>query len=86
VPRLLLCFAAVAGSAAPARAAAPAVRFFVVTDTTPRSFEVVWLSGEPATAGLRLFEAPDCLNEIFTATITPFPTVGGSGAIVSDRR
>ena len=83
VVRFVLALAAVAGLAAPARAAAPAVRFFMVTDTTPRSFEVIWLSGEPATAGLRLFEGPDCLNEIFTATITPFPTVGGGDAIVT---
>jgi hypothetical protein len=65
-------------------AAGPAVRFITVTDVTPRSFQVVWLSAEPGTGTLRLFEAPECSNEIFTAEITslsPPPTVGGSASV-----
>jgi hypothetical protein len=64
-------------------AAGPAVRFITVTDVTPRSFRIAWLSAEPGTGTLRLFEAPECSNEIFTAEITslaPPPTVGGSSS------
>jgi len=74
-------FAGVFAAAFPvtaALAAGPVVRFITVADVTPRSFEIVWLSSDPATAGLRLFEAPACVNEIFTADITPFPMVQAS--------
>ncbi|HEU4401579.1 MAG TPA: hypothetical protein VFT43_05690 [Candidatus Polarisedimenticolia bacterium] len=81
--RLAAFLAALPTAFAPAHAASPVVRFITATDVTPRSFQVVWLAGEPATASLRLFEAPDCLNEIFAAEITPFPTVSGDASIVT---
>jgi len=67
-------------------AASPSVRFLTVTDVTPRSFQVIWLAGEPSTATLRLFEAPSCLDEIATAEITPFPTAGDGAAIAAAAR
>lgn len=86
-PALLLFGLMSAGLASTrVEAAGPAVRFITVTDVTPRSFQVVWLSAEPGTGTVRLFEAPQCTNEIFTAEITSFPTVGGaaeSAAIVA---
>lgn len=75
----VLCLVATAA----AHAAGPSVRFITVTDVTPRSFQVVWLSSDPATGTLRLFEAPGCQNEIFTADVTPFPTVAGNAFIVA---
>ena len=66
-----------------ALAAPPEVRAFRATDVTPRSFRVVWLAGEGGTGTLRLFEAPDCINEIFSATLTPFPTRSGDPAIAA---
>lgn len=63
-------------------AAPPEVRAFRATDVTPRSFRIVWLTGEAGTATLRLFEAPDCINEIFSVTLTPFPTRSGNSQIV----
>jgi hypothetical protein len=68
------------------QAAPPSVRFVTPTDVTPRSFQIVWLAGEPSTATLRLFEAPDCVNEVGTAEITPFPTAGDGSAIVPAAR
>jgi len=64
-------------------AAGPDVRFITVTDLTPRSFRIVWISSDPAQGTLRLFEAPGCVNEIFNAPITPFPTVTGDASIVN---
>ncbi len=62
-------------------AAGTAARTFTVTDVTPRSFQVVWLSSEPAYADLRLFAAPDCALEILDATVTPLPTRSGDPSI-----
>lgn len=75
-----LAFAVVAPSVS---VAGPEVRGFRFTDITPRSFRVVWLADQEATATVRLFQAPACTNEIFTATITPHPTLGGDPALVS---
>jgi hypothetical protein len=81
--RLLAAALCACGTAAGAGAAGPTVSFITPTDVTPRSFEIVWLSSDPANASLRLFEAPGCQNEIFTADITPFPTVTANAFIVS---
>lgn len=67
-------------ASSPAEAAGPAVRFITVTDVTPRSFQVAWLSAEPGSATLRLFEAPACTNEIFTAEFSTAPTIGPAAA------
>jgi len=66
-----------------ASAAGPTVTYLTVTDVTPRSFQLVWLSSDPATPALRLFEAPACVNEIFTADVVPFPTRTGNSFVVS---
>ena len=79
-PTIAILIAATLASAG--WAAGPDVRAFRVTDVTPRSFRVAWLSSEAATATVRLFQAPDCVNEIFTATLTPFPTRGGDPELV----
>jgi len=84
--RALVLAIAAAAAPAPLLAAGPAVRFITPTDVTPRSFQLVWLSGDPATGSLRLFEAPACVNEIFTADVVPLPTVSGSAAIVEAAR
>ena len=63
-------------------AAGPNVRSFEFTDITPRSFRVVWLSDEGGTATVRLYQAPACVDEIFTATITPHPTLGADPALI----
>jgi len=76
----VLTFFAAAGTGA-AFAAGPVVRFITATDITPLSFRLVWLSNGPATATLRLYEAPSCANEIFTADIVPFPTISGNTSI-----
>jgi hypothetical protein len=83
---LALAALAAAASAGGALAAGPDVRFLTVTDVTPRSFRVVWLSSDPADATLRLFEAPACTNEIFTADVVPFPLVSGVARLADEAR
>jgi hypothetical protein len=80
---ILIAALCAAATAAESHAVGPTVSFITPTDVTPRSFEIVWVSSDPATAALRLFEAPGCLNEIFTADITPFPTVTSNAFIVT---
>lgn len=64
-----------------ALAAGPQVRFITVTDVTPRSFQVSWLAAGPAEPGLRLFQAPACVDEVLAAQIAPYPSISGDPAI-----
>jgi hypothetical protein len=64
-------------------AAGPQVRFITVTDVTPRSFQVSWLTAGPAEPGLRLFQAPACVDEVQGAGFTPYPSISGDPAIAA---
>jgi hypothetical protein len=66
----------------PADAQWPSVSETMVTDITTRSFSVIWKTDVPSTAGLKVFNGPDCTVEITNSvTITPHPTVSGDAAI-----
>jgi hypothetical protein len=49
-----LCLGAAMGAVA--EAGEPAISRLVVSDVSPRSFSVAWISSEPSTCGLRLFD------------------------------
>ena len=60
---LLLLLAWLGGPTAPCRAGVPLVSLVEVTDVTPASFAVTWLSSEPAHGSLLLFAA-DCVTPL----------------------
>ncbi len=84
-PAALWFLAAVLFPAAPGAAfvAGPQVRFITVTDVTPRSFQVSWLTAGPAEPGLRLFQAPACVDEAPGAGFTPYPSISDDPAIAA---
>lgn len=65
------------------QAGLPNVSEVKVTDVTPTSFSVIWLSSEPGTAGLKIYDAPGCINQTSSAIINAHPILSGDSAIIS---
>lgn len=53
-----------------ALAIGPTVSEIRVADVTTRSFSVIWIAGEPSTASLLIYNAPECITEVNGINVT----------------
>ena len=59
----------------------PTADYVNITDVTPRSFRVLWLSNEPSVPNVNLFLGPSCATPVSGAVIIRFPSYGGNASI-----
>ncbi|MBU4260841.1 MAG: hypothetical protein KKC76_03035 [Proteobacteria bacterium] len=78
----VLVFLVVTAPALKAIAGAPIITDVRVTDVTPQSFSVIWISSEASSPDLHVFDDPDGLVPTADALIIPHPVASGNNDIV----